>query len=220
MTLPVSTGPLKERVGGWAHKVVRWAFEAQGLYAPDPLAVIDAPGEPPPVDVFIDDGRDDSEGPYPRGGYMPTSLDWEATPHWHAARDAMKVTGDQVSIEVRNRGGSNATGVMVAAWCADWSGIDPPKWNTAEWTSLGVSAPKLVPARSNPPTGPTVFGPFTGIPTAPPGRRVLVLAAATCPADQANTDTATGLPCSTTETPIVDLVAGDNNLGLRLHVVP
>jgi hypothetical protein len=49
---------------------------------------------------------------------------------------------------------------------------------------------------------------------------VLILAAATCPADPANTDAATGLPCSMHETPIVDLVAGDNNLGLRLHVVP
>jgi len=219
-TLPVSAGPLKDRVGGWAHKAVRWAFEAQGLYAADPLAVTDAPGEPPPVDVFIDDGRDDSEGRYPRGGYMPASLDWDGTPAWHAAREALKITGNQVSVEVRNRGQNDAAGVTVGVWWADWPAIDPPKWSPAKWTSLGVSAPTLVPAWSNPPATPTKFGPFAGIPTTPPGRRVLILAAATCPADPANTDAATGLPCTTHETPIVDLVAGDNNLGLRPHVVP
>jgi len=215
VTLRVPSGPLKDRVGGWAHKVVRWAFEAQGLYAADPLDVTDAPGEPPPVDVYIDDRRDDSEGPFPRGGYMPASLDWEATPRWHATRDAMKVTGNQVSVQVRNRGRDDATGVTVAVWWAEVSAIDPPKWNTANWIPLGVSAPKLVPASSSPPAPPTVFGPFTEIPTPPPGSRGLILAAATCPADRANIDTATSYPCSTEETPIVDLVAGDNNLGLR-----
>ena len=64
-TWPASSGPLKDRAGGWAHKVVRWAFEAQGLYATtDPLKVINRPGSPPPVDIFIDTRR-------PRfGGYL------------------------------------------------------------------------------------------------------------------------------------------------------
>lgn len=214
-TSPAPSGPLKDRVGGWAHKVVRWAFEAQGLYAADPLAVTDAPGEPPPVDVYIDDRRDASEGLFPRGGYMPVSLDWEATPRWHATEDAMRVTGNEVSVQVRNRGRNDATGVTVAVWWAEVSAIDPPKWNTASWILLGVSAPQLVPKSSIPPPAPTVFGPFTEIPTPPPGSRGLILAAATCPADRANIDTATSYPCSTEETPIVDLVAGDNNLGLR-----
>jgi hypothetical protein len=57
-TLPVSSGPLAERVGGWAAKVVGWAFEAQGLDARrDPLDVFDAPGEPPEVDIYVDNGR-------------------------------------------------------------------------------------------------------------------------------------------------------------------
>jgi hypothetical protein len=87
-TWPVAAGPLKDCVGGWAGKVVRWAFEAQGLYATtDPLVMIDAPGKPPSVDVFIDDGRPNSDGDFPRGGYMPVSLDWHAAPGaspWHA----------------------------------------------------------------------------------------------------------------------------------------
>jgi hypothetical protein len=224
-TLPAPVGPLKDRVGGWAHKVVRWAFEAQGLYAADPAAVSDAPGEPEAVDVFIDDDRDPSEGPYPRGGYMPVSLDWHPTPAWHAKPSALQVTGNRVWVEVRNRGRNAAADVTVAVWWINWPGTqidDPPKWNPATWNLLGVSGLTPVPAWSNPPnppSPPTSFGPFTGIPTGPPGRRLLILAAATCPADRANTDLATGLHCSTMGTPIVDLVAGDNNLGLRLHVV-
>jgi hypothetical protein len=153
---------------------------------------------------------------------MPTSLNWHAAPPWHARPSALKVTGNQVSVEVDNRGRLDATGVTVAVWWVDWpaSQIEPPRWNPATWNSLGVSAPKLVPAWSPFPTPPTPFGPFTEIPTTPPGRRMLILAAATCPADPANTDVATGLPCSTLATPIVDLVAGDNNLGLRLLRLP
>jgi hypothetical protein len=49
----------------------------------------------------------------------------------------------------------------------------------------------------------------------PAGRPRFILAAATCRADLANIDQVTGLPCVTGPTPIVDLVAGDNNLGLR-----
>src|SRR5215475_102359 len=76
-TLAATSGPLANRLGGWAHKVVRWAFEAQGLYATtNPSDTIDAPGLPPPVDIFIDTGRPPSEGGYPRGGYEPVSLDW------------------------------------------------------------------------------------------------------------------------------------------------
>lgn len=224
-TLPASVGPLKDRVGGWAHKVVRWAFEAQGLYAADPAAVSDAPGEPEPVDVFIDDGRDDSEGLYPRGGYMPASLDWHPTPAWHATLSALQVTGSRVWVEVCNRGRSAAADVTVAVWWVDWPGaqIDPPKWNPATWNLLGVSGLTLIPGwsdQSDPPPPPTSFGSFAGIPTGPPGRRILILAAATCPADRANTDVATGFHCSTMDTPIVDLVAGDNNLGLRLYEIP
>jgi hypothetical protein len=224
-TQPVMTGPLAFRVGGWSHKVVRWAFEAQGLYATnDPHTVIDAPGLPPLVDVLIDDNRPDSESSIRRGGYVPVSLHSEPAPNvsvWHAlkngARDAMKVTGDQVTVEVENCGQADAL-TTVEVWWADWQ--DPlPKWKApGAWNPLGVSAAKLVPkwASVHAPT------PFTvpGIPTAPAGKRVLILAAASTAGDPPNTDPATSLPCAKKQTPLVDLVAGDNNLGLRLHVIP
>ena len=62
------------RVGGCVHKVVRWAFERQGLYATDdPVATVEGVGKPPAVDIFIADSRpgDDGAPPPEDGGYWP-----------------------------------------------------------------------------------------------------------------------------------------------------
>jgi len=218
----VPSSPPKVRSGGCAYKVVRWAFEAQGLYATtDPLAVVDDPGIPPDVDIFIDNGRPDSEGASPRGGYMPVSLDWGLPPdgsRWLATHDALNVvSGTQVFVKVRNRGQSSANGVFVQVWYATWPTTqpDPPPWGSGAWMKLGTKGPTTVPAG-----GVAVqFGPFTTLPTTPPGDRLLIFAEATCPADRANSDTATALPCSAQPTSIVDLVVGDNNLGLILYTI-
>ena len=43
--------------GGAIGKVVRWAFEQQGLYQPpSALPPVNTPGAPPDVDVYIEDG--------------------------------------------------------------------------------------------------------------------------------------------------------------------
>ena len=44
--IDVSTGAAPTRVGGCAFKPARWAFEAQGLYAPDLASINDRPGSP------------------------------------------------------------------------------------------------------------------------------------------------------------------------------
>jgi hypothetical protein len=210
--------PLADRVGGTAHKVVRWAFEAQGLYATtDPLAIVDAPGKPPAVDIFIDNLRPDSEGEYSRGGYMPVSLDWSSSqPLWHAHHDAVQIRQDEVTVVVHNRGQKAAEQVVLRIWYREWPQADPipPRWGstTPPWTSIAVSSAATIAPRGN-----RSFGPFNGVPTAP--GRYLVLAEATCPADRANTDPATMLPCATHSTSIADLVAGDNNLGLRVLTI-
>jgi len=217
-TWPASSGPLEDRVGGWSHKVIRWAFEAQGLYATtDPLDVVDAPGNPPDVDVFIDDLRPDFHGRVCRGGYTPVSLDLHSA-RWQARPDTVVVEGDHVSVYVRNRGATAASDTVVQVWWIDWSGGTPiPKWYAPDWNSLGASGAQSVPPWPEPPLK---FGPFSGLPSAPSGRRLLILAAATCPADRANNDPITGLPCALVPTPIVDLAAGDNNLGLRIYTIP
>jgi hypothetical protein len=216
VTAPFTSGPLKNRVGGWAHKVVRWAFEAQGLYAANPAVVSNRPGESLPVDIFIDDNRPDSEGTYTRGGYTPVSLDWSgATPRrWHASADAIRIVGSQIRVKVRNRGRNPANNVRVSVWSIKRSAgaTTPPDWKSTTWTHIGTSNPKVIPAW---PAPAVTFGGFAA-PTVPAGKRVWILAIADCPADRANTNSVTGLPCSTNEVSIVDLVAGDNNLGLRV----
>jgi len=222
-TWPAWNGPLAKRVGGCAHKVVRWAFEAQGLYATtDPLEEIDAPGLPPTVDVFIDTRRPDSKGDFPRGGYMPVSLDWHGggAKRWHATCDAIKVKDGAVTVSVCNRGSSDAYNTTVAVW---YAACDPttetlPDWNSGNWFQIDELGPQLVPARTSPDAA-IPFEPYP-LPNAPSGSYLAILAIANCPDDRANTDPYTALPCALDETPLIDLVAGDNNLGLHIYKVP
>jgi hypothetical protein len=221
-TWPAASGPLQHRVGGWAHKVVRWAFEAQGLYATtNPLDVINTPGLPPPVDIFIDTGRPDSEGTYTRGGYMPVSLDWRGTGRkpWHAADDALRIVGGEIWVDVRNRGSNAANGVTVSVWyiVRNANAAHPPDWDPTKWTKIGDSGPAAVPPW---PAAAVSFGPFMAPPAQPATKRVWILAIADCACDRANSNPLTSLPCSISPLSIVDLVAGDNNLGLRVISQP
>jgi hypothetical protein len=61
---------------------------------------------------------------------------------------------------------------------------------------------------------------FGGFALAPAPGRYLVLAQATCADDRANPDPATGYACSVLPTPLPDLVANDNNLGLAVISLP
>ncbi|HEV8585492.1 MAG TPA: hypothetical protein VGT02_11045, partial [Methylomirabilota bacterium] len=223
-----TSGLLKDRVGGWAHKVVRWAFHQQGLHEEgDPAAVIDAPGPPPDVDIFIDNRRPAESGARQPGVYTPVPLDWAAgqPSPWHAA-DAALAVGNQVRVWVGNRGPQGANNVKVRVWRIKWTkpgNPPPPKWDPAKWTQLplagGGADTAPVPGGAGAGGAPLVqFGPFTNTP--PSSGRYLILAEATCPQDASNADSVlTSLPCAAGPTPIVDLVAGDNNLGLRLYEV-
>jgi hypothetical protein len=147
---------------------------------------------------------------------MPVSLDWSgASPkRWHAHPNALKITGAQISVEVRNRGSNTANGVTVAVWyiVRAAGAAKPPDWNPMTWTKISESNPAAVPPWPAPAVS---FGPFAA-PAQPAGQRVWILAIADCAADRANTNKLTGYPCSLKPVSIVDLVAGDNNLGLRL----
>jgi hypothetical protein len=221
---------LFNRVGGCVHKVIRWAFEAQGLYAVAGT-ITNAPGLPPPVDIYIQDLRPASDATpygdiaYGPGSYIPVSLDWDLNqsgstppPLWQADPTAIVVSGSNISVTVRNRGNQPAVNVQVSVWWCAWPGsTNPPKWNDSSVTWTPCTPPAGPGQTINPDSGPgptpTDFGPFTFVPP-PPGTRYLVLAQATCEDDRANTDPAPALPCSYLPTRLIDLVANDNNLGL------
>jgi hypothetical protein len=217
------------RIGGCVHKVIRWAFEVQGLYAVAGT-ITNAPGLPPPVDLYILDRRPLSEvSPYGDiaygpGSYNPVSLDWDlqqsgsdaAPPLWQADQSAIVVSGSDIYVKVGNRGSQQATNVEVTVWWHAWpsgSGSTPPKWNDPGSTPWEKCIPSLDPATTIDAGALPVEFDFTFTPPSS-GTRYLVLAIATCGDDAANTDTTTSLPCSQLPTALIDLVPNDNNLGL------
>jgi len=227
-----TTGLLVNRVGGCAHKVVRWAFEQQGLYAGVAATEVhDAVGRPPDVDVYIDDLRNFGDASRKPGEYTPVSLDWDLqrTPAWHANPQAMSIVNTNavpgLTVTVGNRGTQTAQNVRVSAFYIDWpiGASAPPRWNKWIWKWLSPSSIASAPL----PAGALVtFGPFNGLPSA--SGRYLVLAEARAVDDRPNTYVAltgwpihwVGLPCAFGETWLADLVAGDNNLGLLVYTVP
>jgi hypothetical protein len=217
------------RIGGCVHKVIRWAFETQGLYNPFG-EITNAPGSPPPVDIYIESNRRSSDSfdcsiDYGPGSYAPVSLDWDPAQSasqvlpWQAKPEAIMVTDDdEIYVKVGNRGNQNATDVTVRVWWHEWrdDNTPPPEWNPKDvgWNKCEPPAQQAQRVKKGTTTDSrTTFGPFTHT---PPGERYIILAQATCEDDRANIDPATCLPCSRHATKLVDLVANDNNLGLRL----
>jgi len=201
------------RVGGCVHKVIRWAFEQQGLYATKVAShTVEGPGLPPDVDIYIPDRRQSGQG---NGAYHPVPLTAASAvplPQWLASPAGIdRVPGGGVVVRVRNRGRLVAQGVTVRCWVlgVNSANADDP----AVWTELAAS----------PGTQPAGVGLNSA--TAfhfdlPVGNAALqgahwVKASATCAADPSNLDPLAALPLANTVTPIADLVANDNNLGLR-----
>jgi hypothetical protein len=122
------------------------------------------------------------------------------------------VQGNQIRVKVGNRGSQSAAAVKVSVWYREWpKNMPPPTWqNGAGWTSC---SPAVSGGQSIAAGGETTFGPFMH---APPPKRYIVISMATCASDPANIDSTTGYPCSFLETELIDLVAGDNNLALRV----
>jgi hypothetical protein len=215
-----------QRIGGCAQKVIRWAFEAQGLYAPAGT-ITNAPGLPPPVDVYIANGRrsestENGTIEYGPGSYAPVPLHWDpdqtgadAPPSWQADRNAITVEASGISVVVGNRGAEKATDVTVAVWWHEWPiNSIPPAWNEPGWNpcNLPTSAAQEIETHAD-----AVFGPFQFAPAS--GQRFIVLAKASCLADGAYIDVPT-LACSYMRTRLIDLVSGDNNVGLRVVTLP
>jgi hypothetical protein len=124
------------RKGGRVHKVIRWAFEQQGLYATDqPRATAEGPGLPPRVDVYIADRRreDGNEGD---GGYAPVPLRHGLDQPWHAHCGWLRRMGRELKVKVGNRGTAPAihTGLRV------WVSATAATVEEAIWTALEADA--------------------------------------------------------------------------------
>ncbi len=202
--------------GGTLHKVIRWAFEKQGLYqppgAPLPPNVVTA-GAPPDVDIYIDDGRG--------GEYHYLQSFWNNTDIWNrnspngGTTHETPIVGvaNYAYVRVKNRGTQTANNVTVSGYCAaPATGLIWPQ----DWTAMTTASLSAGPIPSG---GSTIVGPFAWTPQFPGHECMLMIASAD--GDLANTDTSTAfsLPCATGPTPDWRLVPFDNNIGQR-NVAP
>ena len=188
--------------GGAYHKVVRWAFEVQGLFRPSGAPATD-PGAPPEVDVYVDDGRAGTYDPY-LAEFANTADVWNrrfpdgGTGH----EEPLAGFPSFVYVRVRNRGTEPATDASVKLFQADpASGLEwPSAWTPAATAELPAGGPL-------PSGGETVVGPFSWSPLAP--GPISLLASASATGDASNADTVGG--------PIAHwrLVPNDNNLAQR-----
>ena len=208
------------------HKVVRWSFEAQGMFPSDPTQVLNGPGQPPPVDVYVRNQRPQvdettaGEVAYGPGSYVPVSLDW--------SQDALWLVDPNAPVVIGNRGQDPAQMVTVRAWVGKVSGTPgTPGWDLGKrikWTEAiaerRIRAIDGEAARRFSPIGSVIR-------EGKRGRGIsVILIEVSCPDDRANTDPAAVLPAAvadgnaglsdlpTIPRQLTDLVANDNNLGL------
>ncbi|MEO6653978.1 MAG: hypothetical protein ABIP17_15125 [Ilumatobacteraceae bacterium] len=196
--------------GGAYGKVIRWAFEKQGLFqapgAPTPVA---REGAPPAVDVYVDDGR--------HGEYQYQPVHWNCQNVWNrrfadggtAHEDPLLGRANFCYVRVRNRGTQTAQNVSVRAFhCNPGAGLTwPDDWQPM--TTISLTAPNI------PPGGEITVGPFTWTPSQPDHECLLMVASAN--GDPSNIDVfAPG-----ESIPEWRLVPHDNNIAQRnVHPVP
>lgn len=188
--------------GGAFSKIFRWSFEQQGLYqaAPGPVT---GPGQPPAVDVYIDDGR--------RGNYMPYPADFTRDSEiWnrHAPDATMQNQIPRAGIRnhayamVRNRGTRPAAGIVVKAFQsrtpqpAQW----PTDWQPVQQPQIAVPGP-LVPG------GSVLVGPFEWVPQTAADDLLFSVSAT---GDRSNIESVTAGPILNRR-----LVTLDNNIAQR-----
>lgn len=204
------------RTGGRVHKVIRWAFEQQGLFATDdPTATADHTGLPPPVDVFVADQRL-SDSAQPDGGYHPVALSatGKAEP-WHAHPRWLRVANGEAHVSVGNRGTAQAVQATVQVWFrsdaagAAWSPLGPmaaiATLNPGQTSTTSFAAPKKM----------TAVG--TQSRRGKSGDALWLLANVHAPADPSNLPLAVPPPLDAAD--LMELVANDNNLALTRWVL-
>ncbi len=208
------------QVGGCYWKVIRWAFEKQGLYQPVTMPKPNNNiGAPPPIDVYIDDGRHGEYMYGPANQYPYLQRFWETTDIWNRhdpdghLEHQTPIVGKKNSayVRVKNRGTLTANNVVVHGWhCRPSAGLVWPD----DWKPMTTNS-RMIP--SLPSGGQVVVGPFDWHPEFL-GHECMLMSA-TVAGDRANNDPLSGLPSATGPTPLWRMVPCDNNLGLRA-VIP
>ncbi|HET8745873.1 MAG TPA: hypothetical protein VFM98_09715 [Ramlibacter sp.] len=138
-----STNPAETHAGGAYWKVIRWAFEKQGLFKA-PGAPSTAEGASPPVAVYIDDGR--------HGEYPFLANHWSCTDIWNRRtvgegggvhEEPVVGTTNYAYVRIKNRGTQAASGITVKGFhCQPGIGLTyPDDWEPMTTAQLG--APNL-----------------------------------------------------------------------------
>jgi hypothetical protein len=201
--------------GGAYNKVIRWAFEKQGMFqspgAPTPVTSV---GAPPDVDIYIDDGR--------HGEYEYKYDHWNNTSIWNR-NNADGMTGHQPAIvgqtnyayvKVKNRGTLTANNVIVKGYhCLPGAGLTWPT-DFLQMTPL-AGLPIASIAANN--TQEVTVGPFAWIPNVNAYGHDCLLMIASTAGDVSNIDNfALGETIEEWR-----LVPHDNNVGQRnVQLVP
>jgi hypothetical protein len=198
--------------GGAYNKVIRWSFEKQGLYqAPGATTPVTTAGQPPAVDVYIDDGRG--------GEYPYQAIHWQNISIWNQ-RSAIPIAGHETPasdvpnyayVKIKNRGTQQANNVKVRGYHSK------PKAGLI-WPNdfQPLTTPEL-PGGTLAPSGEKIVGPFEWTPIINGYGHDCMLMIVTADDDLSNADTFTvGEFLNEWR-----LVPNDNNVGQRnLNPVP
>ena len=200
--------------GGAYHKVIRWAFEKQGEYQ-TPLVTtgsladgtITTAGDPPDVDVYIDDGR--------AGEYQFQHVHWHTTTIWNRrAADGIDAhqepelgATNYAYVKIKNRGTQQAQNVVVYGYHTkpgaglNWPGDFDP-FTTASINVGTVNANN---------TAEILVGPFEWTPHINAYGHDCMLMVVTADGDASNVDNFTASETVSEWR----LVPNDNNVGQR-----
>lgn len=192
--------------GGAYGKVIRWAFEKQGLYQP---AGTPTPnnneGTPPAVDVYIEEGR--------HGEYQYQPNHWSCQAIWSRRHNDGGTTHEEpvvgvtnfAYVKIKNRGTQPATNVIVKAYHANPGAglVYPNDWQPM--TTAQLAAANVPPNTS----AEITVGPFNWVPSQIGHECIfMVVSAAGDPSNISNMTAGDSIP-------EWRLVPNDNNIGQR-----
>jgi hypothetical protein len=189
--------------GGAYNKVIRWSFEKQNLWA----------GAPPTVDLYIDDGRG--------GEYQYQAVHWNNPSVWNRTAADGGTTQDPgvegvpsfAYVKVKNRGTTNASGVVKVYHCNPGAGLTWPTDFQQADPVAGLPTGTVLANNGNE----VIVGPFNWTPNANVYGHDCLLAIVTADGDPSNVSNLE--PGQTIQE--WRLVPHDNNVGQRnVNLVP